>query len=254
MKKRTPITKEALDGIGEVLPKYYMLKLALLERIKAGELRPDEALPTETELIEQYGVSRITVRRALSELTSERYIYRIQGKGSYVNGKREEAVLCNTPHAENYARLIELSGLVPKRAGLRSELVPCPEADAAVLGLHTGEPALLAERIYYASGTPTILISSYISTQALPGIERYDLTKDSIWHILHSEMGHDILAKSRSIKAISAEARIARHLNVITGYPLLLNRYTSILADTGRVWESAYAYFRTDVLDYLPDF
>lgn len=237
-----------------MLPKYYTVKLALLERIQSSELQPDDALPTETELIEQYDVSRITVRRALSELASEKYIYRVQGKGSFVNGARGETVMCNAPHAENYARLIEHSGLVPKRVGLKSARIPCESADAAILGIRPGDPVLMVERIYYASGTPTIFISSVLNLEVLEGIEQYDLTKESIWHILHDDMGMQVLSKSRSIRAVSAEGNIAKQLGVLTGYPLLLNRYVSTTADSEQPWESAYAYFRTDVLDYLPDF
>ena len=71
-------------------PMYRAIKDFLLEKIRSGELGPDDRIPSEKELMEAFGVSRITVRRALEELSIEGYIYKIQGLGAFVKSTEFE--------------------------------------------------------------------------------------------------------------------------------------------------------------------
>ncbi len=67
------------------LPLYYQLKQIIIKMIKNEELEEHDALPTEKELCERFDISRATVRQALKELKNEEYIYKIQGKGTFVS-------------------------------------------------------------------------------------------------------------------------------------------------------------------------
>lgn len=67
------------------LPMYRIIKNFILEQIRSGELKPDDRVPSEKELMNTFNVSRITVRRALDELAAEGYIYRLQGVGAFVH-------------------------------------------------------------------------------------------------------------------------------------------------------------------------
>lgn len=69
-------------------PMYRQIADALREKINAGELKPGDALPTESTLQEAFGVSRVTIRQALKLLTEEQIIESIQGSGSYVKEER----------------------------------------------------------------------------------------------------------------------------------------------------------------------
>lgn len=69
------------------LPLYYQLKQIIIEMIEAKKLGENERIPTEKALCEKYGISRATVRQALTELENEEYIYKIQGKGTFVAAK-----------------------------------------------------------------------------------------------------------------------------------------------------------------------
>ncbi len=66
------------------VPKYYWLKRILIEKIEMEEFKSNVPILTERELMEQFQVSRITVRKAIDELVKEGYLYKIQGKGTYV--------------------------------------------------------------------------------------------------------------------------------------------------------------------------
>lgn len=71
------------------LPKYYLLKKEILNKIETGEYQEGSMIESERELMECYQFSRITVRKAIDELVNEGYLYRIQGKGTYVKGETE---------------------------------------------------------------------------------------------------------------------------------------------------------------------
>lgn len=70
-------------------PMYRVVKEYLLNKIKTGELMPDDRIPSEKELMDMFQVSRITVRKAIDELVIEGYLYRLQGIGSFVKKKEE---------------------------------------------------------------------------------------------------------------------------------------------------------------------
>src|SRR5258708_39864193 len=67
------------------LPRYYQLKEIIRERIRSGEWKPGELIPSERELSEQYKISRMTARQAITELVNEGMFYREQGKGTFVS-------------------------------------------------------------------------------------------------------------------------------------------------------------------------
>ena len=66
------------------LPRYYQLREVLREQILSGQWNADKRLPSERELSEQYGLSRMMVRQSVSELVKEGLLYREQGKGTFV--------------------------------------------------------------------------------------------------------------------------------------------------------------------------
>jgi len=73
------------------IPLYYKLYVDLKESLNSGKYQKGDKLPTEKDLCQKYGISRLTVRRAMDELRREGFIERLKGKGTFVTGsKREE--------------------------------------------------------------------------------------------------------------------------------------------------------------------
>jgi GntR family transcriptional regulator len=72
------------------MPLYNDIEQDLVRKIESGQFTPDAALPTELELCELYGVSRITVRRAVERLVAARMIYRRRGVGTFVNRREDD--------------------------------------------------------------------------------------------------------------------------------------------------------------------
>jgi DNA-binding GntR family transcriptional regulator len=84
------MTIENIDS-SNPLPLYFQVYKSLLERIQRGEFSPGSFLPPERQLTEDYGVSRITIIKALDELAREQYIKRQQGRGTIVTDPAERA-------------------------------------------------------------------------------------------------------------------------------------------------------------------
>lgn len=76
--------EEELFNRKSIIPKYYQLAKIFAEQIRLGKLKPGEALPTEMEIASRYEISRMTVRRAISELVTAGMVYALQGKGTFV--------------------------------------------------------------------------------------------------------------------------------------------------------------------------
>ena len=72
-------------------PRYQQLKDLIIQRISTGDLRPKDRVPSENELVETQGVSRMTANRALRELTTEGYVKRIAGRGTFVSDFRSQS-------------------------------------------------------------------------------------------------------------------------------------------------------------------
>ena len=105
--------------MNNVLPKYFLIKNKIIEKINNEELLPNQLLPSERELIEKYEVSRITVRRAIDELVKEGYAYKIQGKGSFVKGDLFKQKITRV---NSYTEEIINQGMIPSRKILNIEI------------------------------------------------------------------------------------------------------------------------------------
>ena len=127
-------SEEQISALVQNIPKYVYIKIALTNRIKSGELEVGAKLSTEKEMCALYGCSRLTVRKALEELTREGYIYKIQGKGTFVKER--------TPQKQNFSvitscsTLIRSQNMTPTKKILFEGIVPATADIAQRLGLH----------------------------------------------------------------------------------------------------------------------
>ena len=133
----------------------------LLERIRDGSYSAGSRMPSESELSEQLGVSRATVRTVLAKLAANGLIIRKQGDGTYVNARVREV----SAHAWNLwdlMQLIESNGYEPAIRSLSIERRPATEKEALALALDTGDELLAMRRLFLADQKPVILTNNVI--------------------------------------------------------------------------------------------
>ena len=76
-------------------PIYMQLRDSIIKKIEDGDYLPDEMIPSEREMAQLYDINRMTVKNAIEVLVKDGYLYRIQGKGTFVRGKEKQAVIGN---------------------------------------------------------------------------------------------------------------------------------------------------------------
>jgi GntR family transcriptional regulator len=125
-------------------------------RIREGVYAPGGRMPSESELSEELGVSRATVRTVLAKLAVNGLILRKQGDGTYVNA-RVEKVSAHLGNVWDFICLIESNGFSPSIQFISSELRAATEKEAQMLSIEPGEQLLSLRRLFHADDKPVIL-------------------------------------------------------------------------------------------------
>ncbi len=204
-----------MDHVG---PKYFLIKKDILNKINEEIYKPDETIPPEPELMKLYGVSRITVRKAVDELVSECVLYKVQGKGTYVKGNTRTTGLS---FVMSCTEEIRQQGFTPSRKLLSINIEKCPKKLAHELEIEENSDILHTERIYYADLEPVIYCENFIVKDYLPGIEDFDFNKLSLYEIIQNHYNINIVDSVRYIEAVAANGNVAEYLDVPEGYPTL---------------------------------
>lgn len=199
-------------------PLYQQIYQLLRNKILGGKWHPDEVLPSETELMEQYQVSRATVRQALDELASDGLIYRKQGRGTFVSPPTVEQGLVRIV---SFTEDMQQRGFVPGTKLVSAGLVSATEALARELQIEAGEPLSRIERLRLADNEPMSVEVSFLVHQYCPGILTEDYTTQSLRRMLEENYKIRITSAQQTIQAISATDDLADLLTIDKGTALL---------------------------------
>ena len=241
--------KEMFD---EKLPKYYLVKKAIVENIDNEVYDSKEPIPSERELMETYQVSRITIRKAIDELVTEGYLYKVQGKGTYVKTDEGSNNLFSiTSCTEDVLKL----GLTPSKKVVVSELVDANVKRAKALEITTSDNVYMIGRILYADKEPLNYTLTFLPEKIFPGLSKYDLKKESLYQIITEVYGVKITKARRTIEAIGAQDEIAEYLDIEEGTPIILFRCITYGIVNGREIpiENFKCYYRTDKFKFYID-
>jgi len=224
------------------VPIYYQLKEALKQQIESGALKPHERVPSERELEERYRISRMTARRALQELEAEGYIYRAQGKGSFVaEPKIRQGLLWLTSFTEDMRE----RGMRAGARVLRVEVVR-DERVARRLGVGPEEEFVLLQRLRTADGEPMALETSYLRHSLCPGLEGLDFADRSLYRTLQEEYGLRLGRAEQTVEAAVANTFEAELLGVKPGTPMLSMERITYLDDNRTPIEYVRSLYRGD--------
>jgi len=146
-------------------PLYEQVRLKLMEHINSGEWDDGQPLPSEQRLSEMFGVSRITVRQAVTEIVRSGYLYRKQGKGTFV---RNPDVYYLPSGAHNFQKNAEEMGKTPRTEVATGEWLKADKSVAGNLNIPVGEKYLSIRLLRYFDdevvGWQTIHVSPEIGT------------------------------------------------------------------------------------------
>jgi GntR family transcriptional regulator, N-acetylglucosamine utilization regulator len=206
--------------IGPV-PRYYQLKEFIRERITSGEWQPGSLIPSERELSERYGISRMTARQSITELVSEGLLYRAQGRGTYVGKPKIAQQLLRLT---GFTQDMHDRGQQPAAKVLAAEMWPADKAIADRLRIRIGQPVFLLRRLRLADSEPLAVETSCISFIGCERLAGEDLERTSLYHLLESAYDMPPLEAEQELEADLASEDEAELLGVETGSPSLRTR------------------------------
>lgn len=202
------------------IPAYRQLYSELKSDIKNGKYPPGVFLPTESELEQIFGVSRTTVRRAISMLTLEGYLSVKQGRGTQVL-EVSTAQQLNT--ITSFTETMKRRGYDVTTQGLCLEQIPAPQHIRDIFSLKEGELVHHLQRVQCADGQPICIMENYLPISMFPDLELRGNTFVSLYEHLEEHYGLVLKEASETITAIPASFTESQILRVPTNTPLLLS-------------------------------
>lgn len=194
-------------------PLYESVLKDMREMIKNGYWQEGQQLPSEMELANKFGVSRVTLREALRKLEEEGTIVKHQGLGTFV--KRQPLLKGGLEKLFSVTSLIKEQGMNPGTSDFAVEKAPARESEARYLGINSGEPIYRIERLRTADGIPVVYcIDRLPASFTGPDFQEF---KESLFAFIESEYGIRITYAISEIKFIkhdhTAEEKLALKKN-----------------------------------------
>jgi len=222
MSSQVVVGKERLDRKSPV-PLYYQLKEIFRFWISSGKFNSDGRFPSESELQERFSVSRMTVRRALSELVNEGLLIREQGRGSFVVQPRVQDQL---RRLTSFTEDMQLRGL-PTKSKITDFQVVTDEAVAAKMEIPADEELIRLQRLRFVKKEPIAIQTAFIRHQFCPNLVEQGLVDGSLYKTLEERYGLRLGRAVQTIEAKPADEYEEKMLKVKIGQSVLgLERLT----------------------------
>jgi GntR family transcriptional regulator len=229
--------------VSSEVPLYYQLGTLLREQIESGHFAAGDQLPTETELVESYGVSRITVRQALKSLEEEGLVRREAGRGTFVTGDIRRP---KTLRMDGSLDDLITMGLATSVELLTLREVVAMEKDAAALGVAVGSPLMQCRRLRCYHKEPYSYIINRLPLSIAEKFEGHDWERGAILQSIEQRLGLHLRDADQHVRATLADASLARLLNTRIGAPILsVDRV--VRTDSGEAVEHVHTDCRGDI-------
>jgi GntR family histidine utilization transcriptional repressor len=198
-------------------PAYDQVKTFVRQRISQGVWKPGDAVPSESALMHQFGVSRMTVNRALRELVSEGLVRRVQGSGTFV---AELSRISSRLEIRDICEEVTERGHVYSARVLQVQKEKCSAELGRQLGLHAGANVFHSLVIHLENGIPILYEDRYVNPAAAPDYLTADFTR--ITPTRHLLEHAPLTEASYSIEASLPSVEEARYLKISRAEPCLV--------------------------------
>ncbi len=225
------------------IPLYYQIKQSILNAIYSGELKGGDSIPTELEFCEQCGVSRPTIRQALSELVAEGFLYRLKGKGTFVAQPKIDARFLNKLQSFNQEMIQK--GMVPSTKVLSLKAIEPKSPINEKLNIPADAMLIYLERLRYTDGEPIVYLETYLPCETFRALLSQDFENNSLYSMLEDLYHRRVERVLREIEAVNATQREADLLQTPKGKAICLVKTVAYTADHTPV-EYSIARYRGD--------
>jgi len=216
-------------------PLYDQIKVLLTQSLIGGEWRPGDMIPSEMDLAARYKVSQGTLRNAIDSLASENILIRRQGKGTFVATHKEDNVKL---------RFLRLTAVNGQKELLQNEFISCVKSKAEgriaqALDLKAGASTIEVKRLLSFSGRPVIYDHIIVPAAPFKGLNgaKVEESHGSMYSMYETQFGIRMVRAEERLKAVAAEAEVAKALGLKQGFPLLsIERVSYTYGDRPMEW------------------
>jgi GntR family transcriptional regulator len=231
------------------VPNYYRLESHLRESLRNGALRPGDPVPPESSLCQQFGVSRTTVRQALSRLVYEGLITRHRGRGSFVAEPRLEHSKPFLSFEEEMRARGATTGI--KLLDMRTE--PATRQVAENLAIAEGTPIVVLERLRLVNGQVVGYEIRYLPRHIGEALTAEEIHNQPLVPAVRRILGKARTRLSLRVTASAARRNEARVLETKVGAPVLVREHTWYFEPEGPM-QYGKSVFRGDRYQMSVDF
>ena len=234
---------------GSPIPLYYQLAELIQERIRAGDPRPGDQLPSERELADAAGISRMTARQAVTYLVRSGALVVRPGVGTFVP---EPKLTYDALHLLGFTEeTLRHGGRVSSRVLEQAVVVPPPPV-ATALGLAPSQETVKVVRLRAIDDRPVLLETSHLPASLVPGLAEVHLDQQSLYARLASCHGLHLHHARQTIEATVANGYESELFGLTEGAPMLLVEGVACTTDD-RPAEAFKALYRGDRLKFTVD-
>ena len=206
-----------------ITPLYVQLMDELEASIRNGVYTPGDKIMTETEMAKEYGVSLITVRKAVGSLMEKGLVVRKQGKGTFVTKPKYSR---NMKKLQSFTEMCEQMGVKPGARVLENRLIAADKKVADRLGIEPGSNVVYISRLRLVDGEPVQVEKSYFPLKYAFLLEE-DLNDGSMFECLKEKAGAKVASSEKMIELCRATAEEAALMDVKKGDYLLFVKSTA---------------------------
>lgn len=190
-------------------PVYITIEEQIEKDISAGVYKSDSKLPTEREFMEKYNVSRMTIRQVISNLAGRGLVYRVKGKGAFV----QKEIFMKNQNFRSITSLMAERGISVETRVLQFTVMIPEELVRLKLNLDELVPVYLVKRLRIAAGSPIAVEFNYLPCELYPDFEKHDFSKESMYKALENEYQFNISYQKEVVSAVKAPADVAKVLS-----------------------------------------
>ncbi|WP_282033236.1 GntR family transcriptional regulator [Metabacillus indicus] len=231
----------------ESKPLHEKVKDDIVQLIAEEKYKPNSLLPTEADFCEKFGVSRTTIRAALQQLTIEGYIYRVQGRGTFVSDNKVKQTLSSTSF--NFSEQMKLQGKKASIKALSLQVIPSDEFLADLFQMNEGDPINKLERIRYVNDEPLQYEIACLPWFKTPGLKR-ELTEKSLYQLLETQFHLTIKKTVEQLEITLADEKTASKLDIPVHTPCISITTITYLENDVPI-EYSKAIFRGDKANFV---
>lgn len=182
------------------VPKYYQLGEIIREMIENEELQPGDAIPTEMELCEYHGVSRMTARKAIQTLAHEGLLYREQGKGTFVAYPKKRR---NVSQLLSFTEEMKAKGKEVTNKIMMFEKNKPNKTIAKILNLDPEKDfVFMIKRLRIVANLPFAIELAHIPEKIVPGLTLEDVKQNSLYDLIENTYGNKLSYGKQSVEPV----------------------------------------------------